>query len=384
MVRGNRLGAWMRFAVAVTTAFLIAGSSAPGRVGAAWQEPPAGQDAAVRIVHGIADAGPLDVYINGSIALIGIVFAESSGDLILPAGEHAFAVVPTGAPPDDAIAQGTIDLQSQTRYYAPLLGTVDAASVGLFAVDGRPLEAGRARFRIISGVPDAGEMVPIFSGGDALSEPLAFGDASAYAAIEAGAFDFELLDAVTGTPLLALPQTPMAEGATTDVVVIGQIGDATIQALVLPIAVNVARPLGQTAAILAGTCTELGAVAAEIGVLQTGQGEPVGVPDTLPVAQGFGLAAVPFASLVAAPHSLALFETDPAANTAIACGEIGGAVTDTGALVIAIQSADGAALAGIAVLAPGLEDPDTTGVSIFVTASAATPDVAATPVPSGG
>ena len=56
---------------------------------------PAG--ARVRIVHGIADAGPLDIYVDGSLALIGILFADTSGNVVLPGGEHAFAVVPTGA-----------------------------------------------------------------------------------------------------------------------------------------------------------------------------------------------------------------------------------------------------------------------------------------------
>src|SRR5688572_25999675 len=110
--------------------------------------------ARVRVVHGIADAGPLDVYVDGSLALIGILFADTSGDVVLTGGEHAFAVVPTGGSPDTAIAAGTIALSEQTLAYAALLGTLDSASVGLFEVDDRPLDQGQARFRVISGVPD--------------------------------------------------------------------------------------------------------------------------------------------------------------------------------------------------------------------------------------
>ena len=50
-------------------------------------------------MHGITDAGPLDVYVDGSLALIGILFADISGDVVLAGGEHAFAVVPTGGHP---------------------------------------------------------------------------------------------------------------------------------------------------------------------------------------------------------------------------------------------------------------------------------------------
>ena len=40
----------------------------------------------------------------------------------------------------------------------------------------------------------------------------------------------------------------------------------------------------------------------------------------------------------------------------VACGEIGGNLTDTGALVIALRSGGTGATAGVAVLAPALED----------------------------
>ena len=185
--------------------------------GRAIQDVDSGSERArVRVVHGIADAGPLDIYVDGSLALIGILFADTSGDVVLTGGEHAFAVVPTGGSPESAIAAGTIALSEETLAYAALLGTLDSASVGLFEVDDRPLDQGRARFRIISGVPDVGEITPIFAGGDALSEPLGFGDASQYASIDAGTYDLDLLEAASGVSLLALPGTPFAEGTTTD------------------------------------------------------------------------------------------------------------------------------------------------------------------------
>ncbi|HEX2281934.1 MAG TPA: DUF4397 domain-containing protein, partial [Thermomicrobiales bacterium] len=137
-------------------------------------------------MHGIADSGPLDIYVDGSLALIGIRFADTSGNVVLRGGEHMLAVVPTGAAPEAAIASGTIAISEDTLAYATLLGTLDSASVGLFEVDVRSLDLGSARFRIISGVPDADEITPIFTGGDALSEPLGFGDASQYASIDAG------------------------------------------------------------------------------------------------------------------------------------------------------------------------------------------------------
>lgn len=332
----------------------------------------------IHVVHGIAGAGPLDVYLDGSLALIGIEFTETSSLLAIPAGDHQFAVVPTGSSPEEAIASGTLSLGDGTRYYATLLGTTDAPSVGLFAIDARPLAAGQARFRVINGAPDVGEIVPVFTGGDALSEPLAFGDASQYAAIDAGAYDLDVLDAVSGAALLSLPQTPFESAVATDILVVGQLADGSLQTLIEPRAVETERPTGRTARIVAGTCADIGDLVAELGVVQPGQGDVVGVVDTTPVAQGFGLAAAPFSSLISAPHAITVNEDEEAGGAAIACGGIGGRLTDTGALVVTLDDPGSGATSGVAVLAPGLEDPETTGVSVFL-AIGGTGDAAATP-----
>jgi hypothetical protein len=359
------LGAARRGIGAVVT-LVVAGCLLGGASVLALQQSPA--DAArVRVVHGVADAGPLDVYVDGSIALIGMEFPEISGDVLLSAGEHAFAVVPTGANPDAAIAAGTIALEGQARAYAALLGTVSATSVGLFQVDERPLDAGRARFRVISGVPDAGEIVPAFAGGEAISQPLAFGDASEYAAVDAGTYDLDLLDGVSGASLLALPQTALAEAATTEIILVGQVSDGTLLALVETTGVEVARAIGQSAQIMTGTCSSPGDLVAELGLVQPGQGEAVGSAETLAVAQGFGLAGIPFATLIASPHAVIVAEDGGAPLEFIACGDVGGRLTDTGALVIALTDDGTGDAGGVTVLASSVEDPEATGVSVFLT-----------------
>jgi hypothetical protein len=340
--------------------------------------------ARVRIVHGIANAGPLDIYVDGSIALIGIDFGNTSANVVLRGGEHAFAVVPTGSTPDSAIADGTIAIDDGTLAYAALLGTTDSASVGLFEVDDRPLDQGRARFRVISGVPDTGPIVPTFAGGDALSEPLGFGDASQYASIDAGMYDLDFLEAESGVLLLTLPQSPLAEGTTTDVILVGQVSDGTLTALIQPIQVELARAVGQSAQIFTGSCSGLEALSADLGIVQTGQGAAVGSAGTDPVAQVFGSAGIPFATLVASPHAVVVLEDIDAGGELIACGDIGGTLTDTGALAIALRTQPTGATAGVAVLAPGLEDPGSTGVSVFLIASETAANAAATPEANAG
>ncbi len=370
-----------RLAVLSVISLLVVVTLAIPANGRAIQDPESGSERArVHIVHGIADAGPLDIYVDGSLALIGILFADTSGDVVLRGGEHAFAIVPTGAPPETAIAAGTIALSEDTLAYVALLGTLDSASVGLFEVDDRPLDQGRARFRIVSGVPDVAEITPIFAGGDALSEPLGFGDASQYASIDAGTYDLDLLETASGISLLTLPQTALAEGTTTDVFLVGQVSDGTLIALVQPTQVELARAEGRSAQIFSGNCAEPETVAADLGVIQVGQGAAVGSAETDPVAQGFGTAGIPFATLVASPHAVVISEDVDAGGEVVACGEIGGNLTDTGALVIELRARDTDATAGLAVLAPVLDDPGATGVSVFLTAGVSAGGAAATPV----
>lgn len=362
----ERIAGYLRVSVVLCAIAALLGSFLANDDPALARQESAEARSAIRIVHGIANAGPLDVYIDGRIALIGIAFGDSSGDLALDAGEHAFAIVPFGGALDASIAEGQISLEDETRSYAALLGTVDEASVGLYGIDERPVDAGRARFRVISGVPDATEITPAFAGGDALSEPLGFGDASQYAAIDAGVYDLEMLDAATGASMLSLPQTPIAEGTATDIILIGQVSDGTLQALVTPTSLTAVPIEGQVARLHSGECDALGAMVADLGVVQAGQGAAVGVADTPAVAQGFGLAPLSFTALTATPHALAVFDTANADGSALACGEIGGQLTDTGALVVAMLDGAASGPNGVAVLAPALENPEATGVSIFL------------------
>lgn len=352
--------------------------------GAAMQEDGAERTmASVQVVHGVSDAGPIDVYVDGALALIGIVFLETSAELLLSEGEHAIAVVPTGSGPDAAIVSGTIAIAPGARLYATLLGVSDDAAVGLFSIDGRRLDASRARFRVVSGIYDAGEIVPAFTGGDAISPPLGFGDASEYAAIEAGSYDIDILDAASGALLLSLPQTLFAEGTTNDIFLVGQLADATVQPIIETVEAGTVQVAGRVTQIVSGTCAAPGDAVADVGLVRPGQGEPIGAANALPVENGFGLATVSFAALVESPHAVTVARGEQA-NRIYACADIGGRLTDTGALVVALRAERSGTPAGVAVLAPGLDDPNATGVSVFLVTDSNLPaneDAVGTPVP---
>lgn len=333
----------------------------------------------VQVVHGLQGVGPVDIYVDGGLALIGLGPGDTSGELRLAAGDHQLAVVPGGTSPEGALVSGPVTLRPGREVYVTLVGTPDAPSVGLFLVDDRPLDAGRARFRVINGSADS-SLVPAFAGGDALSEPLGFGDASEYAQIDAGVYDLDFLDEASGTVVLSLAGADFAEGTANDILIVGQAADGTLATIFATRPVEVTRPTGRSGQIVVGTCEDLGDLVADLGLILPGQGATVGASNAEPTSQAFASAAVPFETLTSSPHAIIVRSE---VGDLVACGDVGGNLTDTGSLVIALEGATAAH--GVAVVAPGLDAPDTTGVSIFMVdfASESALPAAATPVPAG-
>ncbi|MFT4039034.1 MAG: DUF4397 domain-containing protein [Thermomicrobiales bacterium] len=341
-----------------------------------YAAPPANAQAdetLVQVVQGLGGVGPVDVYIDGGLALIGLDAGQTSGQLRLASGEHQFAVVATGASPDTALVSGPITLRAGRSVYATLVGTADAPSVGLFVVDDRPLDPGRSRFRIVNGSLDT-SLVPVFAGGDALTEPLQFGDASEYSQIDAGVYDLDFLDETSGTVLLSLPGAEFAEGTVNDILITGQAADATLATIVETTPVEITLPTGRNGQLAEGACNDLGDAVADLGLILPGPGETVGVSGGVLTAQAYASANVPFATLTDTAHAVVIRNEDGGID---ACGAIGGALTDTGSLVVALEG-DGA-VHGVAVLAPGLDAPDSTGVSLFLADLAAPANLPAAP-----
>lgn len=121
---------------------------------------------------------------------------------------------------------------------------------------------------------------------------------------------------------------------------------------------------GQPAGLYSGTCADpnVAAPVAELNGLRVPGGTRVGAADAVPVATSYTMLSVPFDQVVDGAHLVAIFDdADPA--TMVACGAIGGALDENGALSVGLQPMGGGGTAGVAYLRPG--DNDSTVVSIF-------------------
>ncbi len=128
-------------------------------------------------------------------------------------------------------------------------------------------------------------------------------------------------------------------------------------------AVGSAQQTGVAAEIRQGNCEELGAVVAPLVEATVPAGESRGNAGATPAASSFTTVPVSLGELVAGDHAIVV--PFPADNELVACGEIGGALTEAGALVVGLRAQGYLEIFGIAYLSQN-SDPALTNVSLFV------------------
>lgn len=130
-----------------------------------------------------------------------------------------------------------------------------------------------------------------------------------------------------------------------------------------PEAVNVTpRPVH----IHSGDCTNLGEVVTPLTDLVPAVSDPVGQADLATTAESsYTNVPLPLADILAAPHAVNVHLSADQIGTYIACGEIGGAVDPTGAVIVGLREVNNSGFTGIAFLQPGL-DGLSTDVSVFI------------------
>jgi hypothetical protein len=126
--------------------------------------------------------------------------------------------------------------------------------------------------------------------------------------------------------------------------------------------VSSARPVH----IHSGDCVELGDVVLPLTDLTAPVSEAVGQADTAtPAESSFTSVPMTIDTLLGADHAINVHLSAERIDTYIACGELGGGVDASGALVIGLREESGSGYTGIAFLSPGA-DGASTDVSVFI------------------
>ncbi len=342
-------------------ALLVAVAVTVGTGGAGAQD----GGAELRFVQGASGVGGLDLYVDGAAAIFGADFASVSDVLTLEAGEHQLSLVPTGASPQAALVEGAVEMAAESSFLAVTLGTADDLRLLLYPVDLAPLAEGMARLRVVHGAPDLGPIDVAITGGDVIFPTLDYPDGTEYADVEAAVYDLGLRVAGTDLVALDLPQTELPSDRIVDLIAVGQVADGSLQTVAVessPLATQTEAG-GGTVSFWTGDCDDPGEPVAEIEGAVPPLGEAVGAGEALEVTSAVGSLPVAFDEIAGGALIVSAAEGD---GSPLACGTIGGQLTDQGGLVVGLRGGDGAEAAGVALLAPGAADPTTTDVAVYL------------------
>lgn len=132
-----------------------------------------------------------------------------------------------------------------------------------------------------------------------------------------------------------------------------------------PVAIDFDQLVAERPAeVLSGSCDEPGESIASMTPLEAPEGEAQGQGAAIEADSSYSTIPIPLDSLLSGQSSIAVLLSDEASETVIACGEIGGVVSEGGSLVVKLSERNGSGFTGIAFLAPG--DLGTTGASVFL------------------
>lgn len=323
----------------------------------------------VQIIHAAPAVGPVDVYIDGSIVLVGLAFSAVSDPIALTIGERTLEMVPSGRSRDDALVRAAVSITAETGADLALIGPADDLRLEVYPVDLTPLPPDLARLSAVLGALDTGPVDLAVTSGDLLFPTIEFAGATEFADVAAGTYDLEIRYGDTDTVVLPLPGTVLEPGVVYSLFIVGESAIGELQPLLIgrP-AENVAWE-GIPAWIQAGGCAEsstAGTVADLALVAVSPFSEPSGHPDATVAESSFSTIGVSYTTLVNEPHAVVVGGASDESGDALACGEIGGMQTLDGSLVVGLRARPGSTMAGVAVVSPNILDAGLTDVSIFI------------------
>ncbi len=158
-----------------------------------------------------------------------------------------------------------------------------------------------------------------------------------------------------------------------------------------PVPIDFTRPVAERPVeVRSGSCAAPGETLAAMTPLEKPEGEAEGQPVAIEAERSYTSIPLSMESLLAGETNISVLLDSAEDAVAIACGEIGGVVSEGGTLVVKLSQQNGSGFTGIAFLAP--EDAATTGASVFLAgeltveetrelAAVATPSEDLTPIP---
>jgi Domain of unknown function (DUF4397) len=191
-----------------------------------------GQQARVRIFHGAPDAGPIDIYINGTRILKDFLYKEASGYAALPAGPHQIDIYPAGSMVSTLLSRKII-AAADNVYTIAAAGT--AAKLKLVILEDQPeVPAGETKVRFVHLSHDAPAVDIAVKNRDVVFPNIAFRQASRYMALTPMTVDLEARVAGTPNAVLSIPRMQFKTGQAYTLLAVGSVAkEPELEAIII-------------------------------------------------------------------------------------------------------------------------------------------------------
>ena len=182
---------------------------------------PSPQSSKVRVIHTSYDAPPVDISVDGTVAISNLAYGESSGYAEVPAGTRNVVVTPTGATTPEVI-NANLPVDANKEYTIIAVDQL-AAITAIVAEDFRSANSSKAKIRFVHVSPDAppvdikvgsGMSAPVFSNAK-------FKDITNYVEVDVPSYQFVVTAAGNTDEVLVFDQIAVQNGAVYTVVAHG-------------------------------------------------------------------------------------------------------------------------------------------------------------------
>lgn len=162
-------------------------------------------EAQVRIMHaGHGIVGPVDVFIDGNLAIEALEYADATGYLPLPAGEYDVQVTAAGGEQGDAVIEAMVTLDAGIPHTVVAIGPADQADIIVIVDDHTPPSADMAKLSLVNATSDGVSIGLALGDATVLIDEVQFADASAYVELDSGALDFVISSTETGDEVASI------------------------------------------------------------------------------------------------------------------------------------------------------------------------------------
>lgn len=166
----------------------------------------------VRVMHASPDAPAVDIYVDGNAVLRDVPFFAYSNYLSLPDGTYSIAVTPAGAPVEDAVLSGPLEVRGGYTGTLAAVGFLDDIEAVLYEDNNAPVPAGKARVRVIHASPNAPAVDVKLAGTSTVVVQNAPFKASAYVEVDAGTYQFDISPAGQSAVVFTTPALRFESG----------------------------------------------------------------------------------------------------------------------------------------------------------------------------